>query len=109
MLEACAAGIPVVATDVGGTGEVVENGVNGYLVKSGDPDALATRILDLTRSPELRRTMGGYGRARVTSHFSFTRQCASYRALFDSLLPRAAKRHEDDVDVPQSSVPGIAG
>jgi glycosyltransferase involved in cell wall biosynthesis len=109
VLEACAAGIPVVATDVGGTGEVVENGVNGYLVKSGDPDALATRILDLTRSPELRRTMGGYGRARVTSHFSFTRQCASYRALFDSLLPRAAKRHEDDVDVPQSSVPGIAG
>ena len=85
VLEACAAGIPVVATDVGGTGEVVQDGVNGYLVPPGDSSALAERLIQLLCSPELRATMGALGRERIRADFSFEHQCAQYEELFTTL------------------------
>src|SRR4029077_19979711 len=71
VLEAFAAGVPVVATAVGGTPEVVEDGVNGYLVAAGDPEALARRICDILLSEEERRSMGRRGRERVLNEFTF--------------------------------------
>src|SRR6202011_4083955 len=71
VLEAFAAGVPVVATAVGGTPEVVEDGVNGYLVPAGDPVSLAEKIALLLRSEALRREMGARGKATVQRDFTF--------------------------------------
>jgi glycosyltransferase involved in cell wall biosynthesis len=86
VLEACAAGVPVVATDVGGTREVVTEGVNGHLVPAGDARAMAERLLELLDDPARRRDMGDRGRDRIRSEFSFAQQSAGYEALFDELL-----------------------
>jgi len=88
VLEACAAGIPVVATDVGGTSEIIDEGVNGLLVPAGDPAALAAGLLDLVRSAERRRSMGARGRELVAARFSFARQAVDYAEMFASVAER---------------------
>ncbi len=85
VLEAFGAGVPVVATAVGGTPEVVEDGVSGYLVPPGDSGALAQRIADVLSDDVRRREMGLRGRERVREQFSFALQAQSYQRLFDSL------------------------
>ena len=71
VLESYAAGVPVVATAVGGTPEAVADGVDGYLVPPGDPTALARRILDVLKSEDERRAMGQRGRERIRAEFTF--------------------------------------
>jgi glycosyltransferase involved in cell wall biosynthesis len=61
-LEGFAAGIPSIGTSVGGTPEIIKDGVNGRLVKDSDPAALAEAILELSADPEARRRMGEEGR-----------------------------------------------
>jgi glycosyltransferase involved in cell wall biosynthesis len=85
VLEAFAAGVPVVATAVGGTPEVVEDGVNGYLVPSGDADSLARRLRDLLASEERRRAMGRRGRQKVREAFTFEAQAHAYARVFAEL------------------------
>lgn len=84
-LEAFAAGVPVVATAVGGTPEVVKHGVNGYLVPPGDPDALAHRIVEVLADKVTRSVFGSRGRAWVSERFSFASQALSYQRLFESI------------------------
>jgi len=86
LLEAMAAGLPVVATAVGGTPEVVVDGVTGFLVPPRDPQALADAILRLLRNPELRQRMGEAGRARVAAHFSIEQMVHKTEALYEQLL-----------------------
>lgn len=86
LLEAMAAGLPVVATAVGGVPEVVVDGVTGLLVPPRDPQALADAILRLLRDPELRQRMGEAGRARVIAHFSVEQMVRKTQALYDQLL-----------------------
>lgn len=88
VLEAFAAGVPVVATAVGGTPEVVEDGVNGYLVPPGKPAALAARIKDALADEDRRRAMGERGRQRVRTHFTFAKQSEQYQELFARLTHR---------------------
>lgn len=57
IIEAMAAGLPVVASDVGGIPEVVQHGENGYLIKPGDISSLAHWIVELSRSSSLRRSI----------------------------------------------------
>src|SRR5271157_5424582 len=91
VLEAFAAGVPVVATAVGGTPEIVEDGFNGYLVPPGDPEALARRIRDSLLSEEERRSMGQRGRERVLSEFTFEAKCKQYQQVWADLIdPRVA-------------------
>ncbi|MDI6893219.1 MAG: glycosyltransferase [Bacillota bacterium] len=68
-LEAMAAALPVVATDVGGVAEAVVDGVTGLLVPPGDAAALAAAILALLRDPERVRSLGRAGRQRVEAQF----------------------------------------
>ncbi len=70
VLEAMAAGKPVVATKVGGNPEAVEDGVTGLLVPPRDPGALGRAIAALARDPERARLMGREGRRRVEERFS---------------------------------------
>ena len=88
VLESFAAGVPVVATAVGGTPEVVEDGLSGYLVPPGDPDALAARVLEALASEVGLRDMGLHGRQRVVEQFSFDAQARRYRRLFRDLVGR---------------------
>lgn len=91
VLEAGAAGVPVVATAVGGTPEVVAGGETGRLVAPGDAAGLADRIIELLSDAPTRRRMGAAARARMREHFSFGAQAAAYVRLFESLRLRAAR------------------
>ena len=86
VLEAFAAGIPVVATAVGGTPEIVEDGVSGYLTPAGDGKALSRQIVCLLVDDTRRRQMGEAGRQYVLKRFSFTVQAETYQQLFVNLI-----------------------
>lgn len=81
ILEAMAAGVPVVATPVGGNPEVVIDGETGCLVP-GSPRALADAVVGLLLDPARRRVMGQAGRWRVHTHFSIARMVEAYAALY---------------------------
>jgi sugar transferase (PEP-CTERM/EpsH1 system associated) len=91
LLEAMACGLPVVATRVGGTPEVVRDGQSGLLVSARDPEALAEAILRLRRDPEEARRMGEAGRRRVERDFGIHRMVADYLSLYEgeNRRPRA--------------------
>jgi glycosyltransferase involved in cell wall biosynthesis len=74
VLESYAAGVPVVATAVGGTPEAVADGVDGYLVPPGDSIALARRILDIFELDGKSRALGLLGRERIRTEFKFETQ-----------------------------------
>lgn len=88
VLEAMAAGVPVVATAVGGTPEVVANGVTGHLVPAGDIVAISSRVQELLASEARRQKMGAHGQAHVREHFTFDAQARAYTQLFEELRSR---------------------
>jgi glycosyltransferase involved in cell wall biosynthesis len=86
VIEALAAERPPVATRVGGTPDVVRDGVDGFLVEPGDADALATRLAELAADPVRRAEMGAAGRARVRERYAVDRLVDDMDALYRSLL-----------------------
>ena len=88
VLESYAAGVPVVATAVGGTPEAVADGVDGYLVPPGDPIALARRILDVLGADDKRRDMGMLGRQRIRAEFTFAAQARRFQGVCEQLVTR---------------------
>lgn len=86
ILEAMASGLPVIATDVGGSAELVEPGQTGDLVPAADPEVLAQRILAYLRHPESARMAGLAGRSRVERLFSLDAMVGRYKELYDRRL-----------------------
>jgi L-malate glycosyltransferase len=86
LLEYMATGLPTIATDVGGNPEVIENGVNGLLVRPNDPTALAGAISSLLQDPHLASQLGAAGRERVRRHFDFAQLTSNVDALYTELL-----------------------
>jgi glycosyltransferase involved in cell wall biosynthesis len=82
LLEAMSRGLPVVATRVGGTPEVVEDGKTGFLVPAQQPEAMAVAIAQIYLNPALAYRMGREGRARAESHFSVARMIEAYQDLY---------------------------
>jgi glycosyltransferase involved in cell wall biosynthesis len=82
ILEAMAAGKPVVATDVGGNAEAVEAGVTGVLVPPADPDALADAILALLLEPERAARLGEAGRRSLDRRFSLAAAVKANEELY---------------------------
>jgi glycosyltransferase involved in cell wall biosynthesis len=74
LLEAFSRSLPVVCTDVGGVGELVRDGVNGWLCPSEDVEGLARRIHELVEHPDQRVAMGIINRRLATSHFRNSRK-----------------------------------
>lgn len=89
ILEAMASGLPVVATRVGGNGELVEHDMTGALVPPGDADALAGAILDYFKFPATARRHGKSARRVVVQRFSLERMVTDYAATYEAAL-RAA-------------------
>jgi glycosyltransferase involved in cell wall biosynthesis len=90
-LEAGAAGVPVVATAVGGTPEVILDGETGYLVPAGDDSALAERIIDLLANRDKSRRFGAAAVQRMAGEFSFEAQARAYESLFVELAGAAIR------------------
>ena len=86
VLEAMACGLPVVATSVGGTTEVVLDGETGRLVPPGDPAAMADAMLKLLEEGRLAKAWGRAGRARVESHFGEGLMLQRMEELLDRLV-----------------------
>ena len=80
-IEAMAAGLAVVATNVGGVREQIDQGVTGLLVPRGDAAALGEAIIELARNPERRLAMGRAGHARARDRFEVTRMAADYARI----------------------------
>ena len=86
ILEAMAAGVPVVASHVGGNPETVEDGKTGLLVPPGDPVVLASAILDLLRDPERAAGMGRAARDRIRDRFSLAGMIKGIEESYIELL-----------------------
>jgi glycosyltransferase involved in cell wall biosynthesis len=84
LLEACAAQLPIVATDVGGNGEIVRDRENGLLVAPRDTDALAAALTELLSSPARAMALGRAGRQWVDREGSFRTMASRYEALYRS-------------------------
>lgn len=82
ILEAMAHGIPVVAPDVGGISEVVDNGEDGYLIEKRDPKAFAEKCFLLYKNKQLRRGMARAAREKIVKSFSVENMAAQYHELY---------------------------
>jgi glycosyltransferase involved in cell wall biosynthesis len=85
LLDAFAAGVPVVATKVGGIPEIVQNEVNGLLAEAGDSEALAKQVLKLLQDPQLRQRLKRAALQRVRS-FSTEKMAERTREVYQSLI-----------------------
>ena len=82
LIEGSAAGLPLVASDVGGNNELVEQGVNGLLVKPGDSAALASAFHQLLSDPALLKRMGKASRQRYQQYFDVSAMVVGYQTLY---------------------------
>jgi glycosyltransferase involved in cell wall biosynthesis len=86
LIEACAAGRPVIGTEVGGIPDIITPGVNGLLVGSGDPAALASAIQELVADPDRRASMGLAGQRLVLERHGADRMVNELKDLYRNLL-----------------------
>ena len=92
VLEAMAAGLPVVASAVGGVPELIADGRTGCLVPAGDAEALAHRICVLMDDPALGTRLGLAARAEVQARYSFPRMVSAMEALYVHELAKRGRR-----------------
>ena len=86
LLEAMAASRPIVASRVGGIPEIIEDGVEGFLVEPMDVDSLAERCRRLIKSPDVARKMGEQARTRVERDFSAVAMADRVASVYNKLL-----------------------
>ena len=108
LVEAMAAGLPVVVSDVGGVPEVAVAGKEAILVPAGDTARLGAGLATLVRDPDLRATMGAAARERARRDFSVSTMCEAYERLYRrAALPRSPV--PDERAHREEFVPGRAG
>jgi glycosyltransferase involved in cell wall biosynthesis len=105
-LEAMAARLAVIATDVGGAAEQVQDGITGRLVRRGDTEALAEALIELAMDPERRARLGTAGRARAEACFDQKRMVADYRRV--CLATPDAKGRGPTEKEPTGSLQGLS-
>lgn len=87
VMEALAAGLPVVATDVDGVRELIVHAQTGWLVPPGDAGALAAQLVYTLTHPDEARRVGAAAARRMAGHFTVEQMVAAFDALYRSLLP----------------------
>jgi glycosyltransferase involved in cell wall biosynthesis len=95
ILEAGAAGLPIVATRVGGIPDIVEDGETGLLVPAGEPGALAEAVIRMARDPDLAARCGAAAAEHVRAKFSEERLVERTEALYEMWLERKRARQAD--------------
>jgi glycosyltransferase involved in cell wall biosynthesis len=85
LLEGMASGLPVVATDVAGSRQVIVTGESGILVPPGDASALASAMTDLLANDDERSRLGRGARERVLAEFSADRQAARHAEAYEAV------------------------
>lgn len=93
-LEAMAQGKLFIASDVGGHRELIRDGETGFLFKSGDPDALAKKIIYLFNTPDLWKSLIQAGRAYVENERNWQNSVARYKTVYNQLLVEQGKTIE---------------
>jgi glycosyltransferase involved in cell wall biosynthesis len=88
VLEAMAAGLPIVASDVGGIPELVENGRTGLLVRAGQPKALADGLCELMADPARAARLGETARSVAQARYSFDRMVGAFEEIYLTQLAR---------------------
>ena len=96
LMEAMAAGLPVVASRKGGIPELIDHGENGLMFAANDPQDLAAQLALLITNPELRRTYGQRGRLRAVL-LSHERQAQRLMKIYDDLVVRPAPLQSQDI------------
>jgi glycosyltransferase involved in cell wall biosynthesis len=91
ILEAMAAGLPVISTDQGAIAETVTDGESGYIVPPGDPEAIAGKVALLAREPERRLRMGGASRKRYEDHYTEEAMVRGFTRVFRAALGETGK------------------
>jgi glycosyltransferase involved in cell wall biosynthesis len=86
LVEAMAAGKPVIGTRVGGIPEIIEDGVTGFLVPPGSPEELARAIIRILQDPDLAQRMGAVGRERAETRFSPERYVTQVQQVYEELI-----------------------
>jgi glycosyltransferase involved in cell wall biosynthesis len=86
LLEAMAAGLPVVTTDRPPMNEIVQTGINGLLIPAGDPAALATAVVHLAEDPPTRSRLGEAAKRTVTSQFNIEGVVRQVEGLYLEVL-----------------------
>lgn len=92
LLEYMAAGVPAVATDVGGNRELVDHGLTGILVPPGDDEAIAQGIIELLEDEPWRRRIGEAARQVVRDRYDWSVKIKEIECYYQSLLERDASR-----------------
>jgi glycosyltransferase involved in cell wall biosynthesis len=92
ILEAMRAGLPVVATDVGGVKEAVADGSNGFLIPRGDVEKFCERLTELLEKPELRVRMGLSARDEFAKRFTFDKMLAKTMAVYRDAVSTKVKK-----------------
>jgi L-malate glycosyltransferase len=93
VLEYMAAGLPTIASRVGGNAELIQDGMTGLLVPPEDSQALAVALLRLLRDPELSRRMATAGQKVAVENYSFERLIREVDALYTELLNRRRRKN----------------
>ena len=94
-IEAMACATPVIGASVGGIKSTVRDGRTGFLVPPRDPHALAERLAELCRSPDLGRRFGAAGRERVLRHFTWAQVADRMESVYGRMLATGRRRASD--------------
>lgn len=89
IVEAMAAGLPVITTDRGAITESIEDGYNGYIVPLNNPDELAKRITELSQNPEKRKRMGDASRKRYLERFTEQAMVAKLSHIIQTVITQS--------------------
>lgn len=94
VIESMSSGIPVVATDVGGVSEALEDGVSGYICKPKDYKSIAARVVELLTDDKLRSYMSINARKRVEKDFTIQKFINGYEQAYDTILSKQNKEEK---------------